>query len=98
MNDELVKSFENLFDDSKYVPDPISLEGMQAYRKRIPISCCPFTDPKKKELWEHGWVTTNIGHIKAAEWGGKYDDPKNWTDPDLLNKLKKAYKKYSDYY
>lgn len=94
-DDELVKAFKNLFDNSKYVPDPISLEGASAYMQRIPLECCPYTDIKKKELWEHGWVTTDIGYFKASEYGEKYDDPKKWPDPNFLDKLKKAYEKYN---
>lgn len=75
----IAEAFEKLFDDSNYKPHPIALEGGEAYRKRIPKSKCPYTDPKKKEHWEHGWVVTAIGYFKAAEFAQEpYDDPKNW--------------------
>lgn len=84
MNDkELLDAFNRFFDNSNYVPDPISLEGMTAYQQKIPLKCCPYTDPKKKELWEHGWVVTDIGHYKASQYDGIYEDPQNWPDPNL---------------
>ena len=76
---KLEEAFEKLFDDSNYKPHPISLEGMEAYQKRIPKSKCPYTDPEKKKLWEHGWEVTDVGYFKSAEFsGGLYDDPEKW--------------------
>jgi hypothetical protein len=86
------EAFEQLLNPPPYVPNPIALEGGEAYKKRIPRKCCPYTDPKKKELWEFGWDVTDIGYMKSGE---KYDDPKGWSHPDELGLLKRLYKKYS---
>lgn len=77
--EELKKHFERLFDNSSYVPHPIELEGMKAYQQKQPISSCPYKDDYSKNLWEHGWNTTDVGHFIAAQYPGEeYDDPKNW--------------------
>jgi len=75
---ELETAFQKLFDNSDYRPHPIALEGGKAYKQKIPISKCPYTDSEKKDYWEHGWHVTNIGYIKASEYGEVYDDPQNW--------------------
>jgi hypothetical protein len=89
---KIEKAFNKLFEE--YKPDPICVEGMWAYIRRQPKSSCPHTDKKSKELWEHGWVSTDIGYIKAAQYSKeKYDDPKNWV---TKGKMQNLWKKHNE--
>jgi hypothetical protein len=74
IDDDTIKAFEALMDDSTYVPDPVSLEGMEAYFRKVHRRMCPYKTADKKERWLFGWDVTDIGHIKA----GDYVDPKYW--------------------
>lgn len=89
---KIEKAFDKLFNND-YQPNPISIEGMWAYIRREPKSSCPYTDKKSKELWEHGWIATDVGFFKAADFSGeKYDDPEKWENKGKMQNLWKKHK------